>query len=69
MLLHTFGWVLVAEVDRDMELHTETVNRVYPARTKFRGFDEKCNDLGYELVTTYMKENAEELFKEVKENE
>jgi len=61
MLLHTFGWALV------MEFEGEEVKRVYPARVKFRGFDEKSNTEGYIKVSEYMKENVEQLAKEAKE--
>jgi len=59
--LHTFGWSLVIEIDNG-----KIVN-AYPARVKFRGFDETTNAKGYLNVTKYMKENAENLLKEAKE--
>ena len=58
MVLHTFGWAIVFEMEND-----EIIN-VYPARVKFRGFNEKSNTDGYIKVSKYMKENAEELLKE-----
>ena len=58
MIIHTFGWAIVYESENG------TLSRVYPARVKYRGFDEKSNDEGYEKVTRYMKENAENLLKE-----
>jgi hypothetical protein len=59
MILHTFGWAIVIDVEND-----ETIARAYPARVKFRGFDEKNNDEGYQKVSKYLKENAEQLNKE-----
>lgn len=58
MILHTFGWAIVVEMEDD------EVTRVYPARVQFRGFSEKDNDKGYQSISKYMKENAEELEKE-----
>lgn len=60
MILHTFGWAIV--VDLDME--TGKISDCYPARIKFRGFDENSNSNGYIKVTKFMNENAEELYKE-----
>ena len=38
--------------------------KVYPARTKFRGFGEKQIAEGYKNISKYMKDNSEELLKE-----
>lgn len=62
MILHTFGWALVIDVNENSE-----IVRAYPARVKFRGFDEKSNTEGYIKVSEYMKENVEQLAKEAKE--
>lgn len=61
MILHTFGWAIVVAID-DNEIIS-----AYPARVKFRGFDEKSNIKGYKNVSKYMKENAEQLEIEAKE--
>lgn len=58
MILHTFGWAIVAEIE------DRKVTRVYPARVKFRGFEDKNNTEGYIKVSKYLKENADELFEE-----
>lgn len=63
MILHTFGWAIVFSVEEDGE-----IKDIYPARVKFRGFDEKSNIKGYINVSRYMKDNSNELFKESKEN-
>lgn len=63
MILHTFGWAIVFSVEEDGE-----IKDIYPARVKFRGFDEKSNTKGYINVSRYMKDNSNELFKESKEN-
>lgn len=58
-LLHVFGWAIVYEFDND-----KIVN-VYPARVKFRGFDDKSTSEAYEKVTNYLKNNINELTEEV----
>lgn len=63
MILHTFGWAIVFSVEEDGE-----IKDIYPARVKFRGFDEKTNTKGYINVSKYIKDNSNELFKESKEN-
>lgn len=61
MILHTFGWAIV------IELVEGKFTRAYPARVKFRGFDEKSNTNGYIKVSEYLKENVEQLSIEAKE--
>ena len=60
MILHTFGWAIVLEIDND----TKELLDVYPARVKFRGFSEQCNTNGYQSISRYIAENAKELEKE-----
>ena len=60
MILHTFGWAIVLEIDKD----TKELLDVYPARVKFRGFSEQCNTDGYQNVSRYLTENAKELEEE-----
>lgn len=62
MVLHTFGWAIVLEIEED-----GSVSDCYPARVKFRGFDEKNNTDGYVKVTEYLENNIEELKKETLE--
>lgn len=62
MILHTFGWAIVIELDENGE-----ITKVYPARVKFRGFGEGNNSMGYQQVTKYMVDNAEELLRESEE--
>lgn len=61
MILHTLGWAICLQM-KDGE-----VINAYPARVKFRGFDNKNNTEGYIKVSEYMRLNAEELLKESKE--
>lgn len=61
-ILHTFGWAIVLEIGESGE-----VVSAYPARVKFRGFSELNNSEGYEKVSEFMANNAEELLKESRE--
>ena len=61
MILHTFGWAIVIEMENDKIIDA------YPARVKFRGFGEKNNTEGYIKVSEYMKDNVTDLLKEAKD--
>lgn len=61
MILHTFGWAICLEVEDGK------VIGAFPARVKFRGFDNENNTEGYIKVSQFVKENSEELLKESKE--
>jgi len=62
MILHTFGWAIVIEVEDD-----GTISSAYPSRVKFRGFSEEHNDIGYKQVSKFLLENMPELAKEANE--
>jgi len=65
MILHTLGWAIVFDYsDYDKEKNDGTIKEVYPARVKFRGFDEKSNTEGYQRISKYIKKNAKQLEKE-----
>lgn len=55
MILHTFGWAIVLEIDDE-----KRVKKAYPARVKFRGFNEKTNTQGYIKVSNFIMEHAED---------
>jgi hypothetical protein len=57
-ILHMFGWAICWDLDTD---------EIYPARVKFRGFDEENNTNGYQNVSKYLKENIDEILKETLE--
>lgn len=61
MILHTFGWAICVEVEGEGDI----VNS-YPARVKYRGFSEKCNNEGYINVSKYLADNSDELRRESK---
>ena len=58
-LLHTFGYAIVYNYDEK-----GNIIEVYPVRVKFRGFNEDINTIGYQKISQYIKDNAEELKKE-----
>jgi len=58
-LLHVFGWAIVVDDSNTL--------RMYPARVKYRGFNERDNDEGYMKVSQYMKDNAATLLSEIEE--
>lgn len=62
MILHTFGWAIVLDVEDN-----GSISDAYPARVKYRGFGEENNTKGYQKVSKYMLYNAEQLLKEANE--
>jgi hypothetical protein len=60
-ILHMFGWAIVVGFNQG------EIVEVFPARVKFRGFDEATNSTGYEKVTEYLQKEVDVLLKEVKE--
>jgi len=58
-MLHIFGWALVFQMEND------EIKSVYPARVKFRGFDNDSTSKAYEKITKFMLDNASELNDEV----
>ena len=60
-MLHLFGWAIVVSLNEDGR-----VAEVYPARVKFRGFDQKSEELGFIELSTYLNSISEELKDEAK---
>lgn len=58
--LHLFGWAICFDFEDDKK----TIKEVYPARCKFRGFDDKSESKGFKNLTKYLKNNVEKLEKE-----
>ena len=58
--LHLFGWSIVMSFDDKGKLV-----EVYPAKVKFRGFDEKTEENGYIRLTNYLNKNSGRLAKEI----
>ena len=65
MILHTFGWSIVVDVEN--EHGEEIVTDAYPARVKFRGFEGESNDRGYRKVSKFLQKTVDELVKEAEE--
>lgn len=59
--LHIFGWAIVVCSDEDSGL-----SFMYPARVKFRGFDDKSVSEAYVKLSEYMDEQSSELLEEAK---
>jgi hypothetical protein len=57
-ILHIFGWAIC------MAVENEEIKRVYPARVKYRGFGEKQIEEGYQQLSKFMADNADDLYKE-----
>ena len=66
-LLHLFGWAIVFEFEGEGK--GSVIKNVYPARVKFRGFDDKSTEEAYIKTTNYLKENIDELYAEVHQTE
>ena len=58
-ILHTLGWAIVFEYDDN-----KNIVNVYPARVKFRGFDNETNTKGYISISNYINENSKDLLEE-----
>lgn len=61
-ILHAFGWAIVLNIDDN-----GNVTNCYPARVKFRGFDNDTNTKGYIALSEYLKQNIDDIAKEAKE--
>ena len=51
--LHLFGWAICVVMNEDGR-----VKEAYPARVKFRGFDEKSESEGFAGLSEYVENNA-----------
>ena len=58
--LHIFGWAIVFVIEDD------EIKEVYPARVKFRGFDEKSSTESYIKISEYMDKESKSLLEEAK---
>ena len=58
-ILQAFGWSIVYEIDEN-----EIIKNVYPARVKYRGFDNKHVCEAYKNISYYLKENIDKIAKE-----
>jgi len=61
-ILHFMGWAIVVEVDTE----TKLVTNCYPARVKYRGFDEQSQDEEHAKVAEYLANSAPNFPEEIK---
>lgn len=61
-ILHVFGWAIILQVDNDGEIAD-----VFPARVKFRGFNEEWEAKCHIQLSEWMQENAQALLDEAKQ--
>lgn len=61
-ILHFMGWAIVVEIDTE----TKLVTNCYPARVKYRGWDEKSQDEEHAKVAQYLANNAPNFPEEIK---
>ena len=59
-ILHVFGWALVFEIEN------QEIRNVYPARVKYRGFDQASIEESYKQITNYLKDNIGDLENDIK---
>lgn len=57
-VLHVFGWAIVFEIENN------SVVSAYPARVKFRGFDNENVTESYKKISQWMDKNSRELLEE-----
>lgn len=57
-ILHVFGWAIV------LEMEDQKIVSAYPARVKFRGFDNESVTESYRKVSAYLKDNIDEIKQE-----
>ena len=57
--LHLFGWAICMTLD-----NSGKVERCFPARCKFRGFDRESETEGFINVSQYLKDNIDTLVSE-----
>lgn len=60
--LHAFGWAIVIGMNDNGE-----IKEIFPARCKFRGFDQQTMIDGHRQVSQHLKDNIDEIKKEADE--
>lgn len=58
-IIHLFGWAIVVVIQSD-----GAITDVYPARVRYRGFDEASESKGFVSLSGYIAENAADLHSE-----
>ena len=62
-ILHIFGWSLCYEFDEK----TGDLKEVYPARVRYRGFNETAVSEAYNNLSKFLRDNADDLYMESRE--
>lgn len=66
-MLHIFGWAIVFQCDLSEDgKEVVKITDVYPARVKFRGFQQTLEAEGFVQLTQHMKDNINEIYEESK---
>lgn len=60
-ILHAFGWVIVCQTDDE-----GNITGAFPARTKYRGFDNADQDEAHTKIADYLAKNAPNFPGEIK---
>jgi len=60
-VLHAFGWAIVCKINAN-----GNILNVYPARVKFRGFDNEDQSEMHTRIANYLKDNAPNFPEEIK---
>jgi len=60
-MLHLFGWAIVCKLDEN-----DAIVEAYPARCKFRGFDEKSETRGFINLSMYLATEGEYLIDDLR---
>ena len=62
-ILHIFGWSICYDCDQE----TGELKSVYPARVRFRGFNETAVSEAYKNLSKFLRDNADDLYMESRE--
>ena len=66
-ILHAFGWAIVVELENYKELGDDApVTAVWPARVKYRGFDESDQTEMHQRIANYLADTAPNFPDEIK---
>lgn len=64
-ILHLFGRAICLDYEKDEKGSPTKVKRVYFARCRFRGFDEKTINRGFKNLTNFLETNITDIKKDV----
>ena len=65
--LQIFGWSIVVSYDKDKDTGELKDYRVFPARSKFRGFKTESVSKAHVKLAEWMNQNHEQLLREAKD--